>query len=437
MGEYERIRVMWPDHLGIARGKYLPADIAGRGTGHCASVFGLGYDRSVSPAPGSYMLEGLKDVQSNFDPQTLKPGWEDDRTSVAVGHLEFEGEPYPFAARFALQKAIADWQDLGYTPRIGFELEAYVLEPDNTGGWRLQPAPRSYVYGTGATADPTGIIDEIMWVSAASGLKLESVNAEFDESQFELTLQHDEALAAADDAFLFRVMAREIALKRGQDLTFMGKPFNNMSGSGVHVNFSLNGPDGHNAFIDVNASDGLSALARSSLAGLCTHHKAMTALCAPTVNAYRRLRPGEFAGYWANWGYEHRFACNRVPDARGAATRIESRLADGSANIHLAAATVLQAARLGVTEELACPEPLTTDGFEEINTDVSSADNLGDALADLSADSALIQALGADLCANFLFNKGNEWDRYIAAGGNPEPSDQVSEWEISQYLNYH
>ena len=163
----------------------------------------------------------------------------------------------------------------------------------------------------------------------------------------------------------------------------------------------------------------------------------MTAFCAPTVNAYRRLRPGEFAGYWANWGYEHRFAANRVPDARGAATRIESRLADGSANIHLAAAAVLQAARLGVTEELACPEPLTTDGFEEINTDVSSADNLGDALTDLSADSALIAAVGADLCANFLFNKGNEWERYIAAGGSPEPSDQVSEWEISQYLNYH
>ena len=437
MGEYERIRLMWPDHLGIARGKYLPADIADRGTGHCASVFGLGYDRSVSPAPGSYMLEGLKDVRCSFDPQTVRPSWEDDRTAVAVGHLDFEGEPYPFAARFALQKAIADWQDLGYTPQIGFELEAYVLEPDDAGGWRLQAAPRSYVYGTGSTADPTGIIDEIMWVSAASGLRLESVNAEFDESQFELTLQHDDALSAADDAFLFRVMARETALRAGQDLTFLGKPFNDLSGSGLHVNFSLNDTDGQNAFIDVDASDGLSALARGSLAGLCAHHKAMTALCAPTVNAYRRLRPGEFAGYWANWGHEHRFACNRVPDARGAATRIESRLADGSANIHLAAATVLQAARLGVTEELACPEPLTTDGFEEVDTEVSSADNLGDALADLTADPALIEAVGSDLCANFLFNKGSEWDRYIAAGGSPEASDKVTEWEISQYLNYH
>ncbi len=437
MGEYQRIRVMWPDHLGIARGKYLPADIAHLGTGHCASVYGLGYDRSVIPAPGSFMLEGLKDVQARFDPQTLRPGWENDHTEVAVGHLEFEGEPFSYSARHALQKAIADWQQLGYNPRLGFELEAYVLEIDENGGLRLKAAPRSYVYGTGITADPTGVIDEIMTVSAACDLKLESVNAEFDESQFELTLRHDEALRAADDAFLFRVMARETAIKSGYDLTFLGKPLHGLSGSGLHVNVSLDSPDGENAFIDDDAADGLSTLAKGALAGLCAHHKAMTALCAPTVNAYRRLRPGEFAGYWANWGYEHRFAANRVPDARGSATRIESRLADGSANIHLAAATVLQAALLGVTGQLACPDPLTTDGFEELNTDVSSADNLGDALADLAADPALMDAVGADLCANFLFIKHAEWERYTAAGGSGEPSDEPTDWEINEYLNYH
>ncbi len=437
MGEYERVRVLWPDHLGIARGKYLPADIAHLGTGHCASVFGLGYDRSVIPAPGSFMLEGLKDVQARLDPQTLRPSWEDDGTKVAVGHLDFEGKPFSYSARHALQKAIAAWQQLGYNPRIGFELEAYVLEPDGTGGLRLKAAPRSYVYGTGVTADPAGVIDEVMAVSAACGLKLESVNAEFDESQFELTLRHDEALRAADDAFLFRVMAREIAIKSGHDLTFLGKPLHGLSGSGLHVNISLDGPDDQNAFVDDGAADGLSALAKGALAGLCAHHRAMTALCAPTVNAYRRLRPGEFAGYWANWGYEHRFAANRVPDVRGPATRIESRLADGSANIHLAAATVLQAALLGVTAQLECPDPLTTDGFEEINTDVSSADNLHDALTYLADDSALMNAVGADLCANFLFIKHAEWDRYAAAGGSCEPSDNPTEWEIAEYLNYH
>ena len=116
--------------------------------------------------------------------------------------------------------------------------------------------------------------------------------------------------------------------------------------------------------------------------------------------------------------------------------RLRSR-SDGSANIHLAAATVLQAALLGVTGQLECPEPLTTDGFEVINTDVSSADNLHDALTDLAEDSALMNAVGADLCANFLFIKHAEWDRYAAAGGSGEPSDNPTEWEITQYLNYH
>ena len=98
---------------------------------------------------------------------------------------------------------------------------------------------------------------------------------------------------------------------------------------------------------------------------------------------------------------------------------------------------MLQAALLGVTEQLNCPDPLTTDGFEEINTDVSSADNLHDALTDLADDSVLMNAVGADLCDNFLFIKHAEWERYIAGGGSPEPSDEASDWEINEYLNYH
>ena len=84
MTTYDRYRVLWPDHLGLARGKYLPARIAAKGTGHCASAFALGYDRSLVPAPGSYLLEGLKDVWATMDPDTIKPSWEDDRTAVAV-----------------------------------------------------------------------------------------------------------------------------------------------------------------------------------------------------------------------------------------------------------------------------------------------------------------------------------------------------------------
>ncbi len=436
-GVYDRIRVMWPDHLGLPRGKYLPARLAHKGTNHCVSTFALGYDRSMVPAPGSYLLEGLRDALSTFDPAQVHPGWEDDRTGVAVGHLTMEGEPYPYSARHALQQAIAAWEALGYRAKVGIELEAYVLEPDGDGGWKRWETPRSMVYGTGRFSDPTGVIDDIMRSAEASGFLVESINAEFDESQFELTLEYDDALRAADDAFLFRVLAREVAIDHGLDLTFLGKPFTELSGTGVHVNFSLNDSSGANAFNDSSADDGLSALAKSCLAGLVTHHTGMAALCAPTVNAYRRLQPGQINGYWANWGLEHRGAAYRVPAARGNATRIESRLADGAVNIHLAVATVLQAARLGVVDDLPCPAPLTTDGFEELNTDVHVAANLAGALEDLKADERLIEAVGADLVANFLVNKEAEWERYLAAVGEDHPGPEVTAWELNEYLMYH
>ncbi|MGI9622167.1 MAG: glutamine synthetase family protein [Acidimicrobiales bacterium] len=437
MSEYDRIRVMWPDHLGIPRGKYLPAHLAPKGTAHCVTTFALGYDRSMIPAPGSYLLEGLKDVISSFDPDEVHPGWEDDRTGVAVGHLDFEGEPYTFSARYALQKAIADWQALGYTPQVGLELEAYVLEPDGDGAWKQWETPRSFVYATGRAADPTGLIDDIMRTAWASGFRLESINGEFDESQFELTFEYDEALSAADDAFLFRVLARETAMKHGLDLTFLGKPFAGISGSGVHVNFSLLDADGNNAFADTAAADGLSALAKAALAGLVHHHQGLTALCAPTVNSYRRLQPAELNGYWANWGYEHRCAGNRVPDARGSGTRIESRLCDGAVNTHLGIAAVLQAARLGLVDELDCPDPLVTDGFEEVNTDIASAPSLAVALEHLIADTALVDAVGSDLCANFIANKEAEWERYIGTVGEDAGGGEVTDWEINEYLMYH
>lgn len=437
MSEYDRIRVLWPDHLGIARGKYLPIRLAERGTNHCVSTFALGYDRSMIPAPGSYLLEGLRDVKATFDMADVRPGWEDDRTGVVVGQLEMDGEPYTFAARHALQRAVADWGGLGMRPKVGLELEAYVLEPDGEEGWRQWRTPRSYVYGTGKAVDPVGVIDNIMRTAEACGLPVESINGEFDESQFEMTLEYDDALKAADDAFVFRVLAREIALDHGLDLTFMGKPFPGISGSGVHVNFSFLDADGANALADHESADGLSTLAKQCLAGLVTHHQAMTALLAPTVNAYRRLQPGELNGYWANWGFEHRCAGNRVPSVGGEATRIESRLGDGSANLHTAVATVLQAARLGVSDQLDCPDPLTTDGFEEVNTDVASAGSLAEALAHLEADTALVEAVGADLVANFLANKHAEWQRYLAAVGEDKGPEEITEWELNEYLPYH
>ena len=49
------------------------------------------------------------------------------------------------------------------------------------------------------------------------------------------------------------------------------------------------------------------------------------------------------------------------------------------------------------------------------------------------------------MCANFVFNKREEWGRYLAAAGDEVVADwdaidgtePLSQWELKQYLPYH
>jgi glutamine synthetase len=124
-------------------------------------------------------------------------------------------------------------------------------------------------------------------------------------------------------------------------IAFLGRPFNDRGGNGRHLNLSLKDSEGSNLFYDLDDNNNLSQLARHTIAGLLAHHEALTAICAPTVNSYKRLFSGQLSGYWANWGYDHRSVAVRVPSDRGNGTGIESRLADGSANPYLATAALL------------------------------------------------------------------------------------------------
>lgn len=435
--DYKRVRILWPDHLGLARGKYLPPSLAEKGSAFCVTTFAMSQDRDLIPAPGGSLLDGLKDVHGAPVMSTVRPSWEDEHTCVVVADLSLHGEPYGVSSRSALQRALDDWAELGYTAKVGIELEGYLLEPDGEGGWKKYSNPRSLVYGTGPLGDPSGFFDEVLFTAIECGFLVESANVEFDESQFEFTLRYDDAMTAADDTFIFRTMVREIAIKRGLDFTFLGKPFPAVSGSGVHVNFSLWDADGNPALADESDEHGMSDLARQCVAGLVTHHNALTALCAPNINSYRRLQPGSLAGCWANWGVDHRNVTNRIPAEGGNAMRIESRLGDGAMNIHLGVAAVLQAARLAVVNEYPVTAAYEGDGFEDGGEGVGrSATSLSAALDDLEGDAPFTEAVGQLLVDNFVANKRHEAERFEATGETIE-GDELSQFELDMYLPYH
>ena len=427
MTDYKRLRLIYADHLGLARGKYQPAATAAHGEARfCMTAYGLTFNRELLPVEGSGLLTGLPDMVGHFSAEDVRPGWEPD-TGVAIVDLQHKGEPVAVNGRNALIRALAAYAEIGIKVKVGIELEAFVFEPDETGRWVPYNTPGAYVYGAGPAVDPKGLIDQVWRQAESCGIELESFNSEFDWPQFEMTLRYDDALEAVDQLFLFKTMAKEIYAKNGHLLSFMPKPLSDRGGSGMHINFSFEDADGNNVINDSSADDGLSKLCKQAIAGLVHHHEGLACLLAPTVNSYRRLMPASLSGYWANWGYDHRGATTRIPDERGGGARIEYRMADCSANPYTAVAATLQAALLGITHEYPLPAAETLDCLESQSTTRHTPDNLGAALKALIADTSLAEVVGQALVDNHIGIKSKEWEDFLA---------HTTDWELDYYLKF-
>ena len=430
----KRLRLLYPDIHGLERGKYLFGSVAESGhAAFCIGVYPLTHDREILEVPNTQFDIGLPDIDVHLDRDSLRHSWEPE-TVIGIGDATRGGEPVPIDPRRVLRKAVEAWRALGLEPQISFELEFYLMEHDGGAGWRPISLPGHRVYGTGTAVDPTGCVDAMVTTALACGFNVETWNSEYDEAAFEVNIRYDDALRAADDAFIFRLLIREIAEHHGKLATFLGRPLNDRGGSGMHVNFSFRRDDGSNAFHDPNDPEGLSDLARQCAAGVLEHHAGMAAIMAPHVNAYKRLQPDMLNGYWANWGHDDRSVTVRVPPARGEATRLEQRTADAAANPYLVGAAVLHAARFGVEDqmELKPPQPIGGDP----DTDVGIPANLSAALDALNGDERLVAAMGPELVEAFTILKRGEWDRYMGAS-NDTDTTEVTDWELRYYLPFH
>ena len=84
----------------------------------------------------------------------------------------------------------------------------------------------------------------------------------------------------------------------------------------MHVNMSLKGKDGKNAFFDENDPLQLSEQAYSFIAGIMAHIKGMAAVTNPLVNSYKRLVPGYEAPVHIAWSAQNRSPLIRIPTSR-------------------------------------------------------------------------------------------------------------------------
>lgn len=429
--EVRFVFAQFTDIHGAAKGKLIPlahlGDIVSPGAGFSGpSIWGTGLPRN-GPRSEYY---GRADL-STLQPMPWLPGY----ARVALdGHVA--GEPLDACPRQVLRKQVERLAARGWTLNAGLEPEFFLLQkgPD---GYDAEAADtlEKPSYDTKSLLRRRAFLEKLTASLDQCGLGVFQIDHEDATGQFEVNYKYADALKAADNFMLFKMAAHHIAEEESMLFSMMPKPFADRPGSGLHFHLSLADYDGKPVF----ASDedgrglGLSPLAYHFMAGLLRHAPTLTALCAPTVNSYKRLMCGQslsgtswapaFIGYGDN---------NRTVVARVVYQRIEWRLPDSSANPYLALAGVIAAGLDGIENKLEAPDPVNHDVYEM--SDAQRAElglkllpqNLGEAAAALKADTVLAAALGENLVKEFVALKSAEWIEY---------SQHVSAWETKRYLD--
>ena len=337
----------------------------------------------------------------------------------------FEGDP-----RYALKKAVADAESMGYRFDVGPECEFFLFNQDEDGQPTTMSTERAGYFDLGPVDLGENARRDMVLTLEEMGYDIESSHHEIAPGQHEIDFEYSEAMETADKVMTFKTAVRTIAKRHGLHATFMPKPRAGVNGSGMHVNMMLM-KDGKNVFTDKNDELGLSKEAYQFMAGIFAHIKGMTAICNPLVNSYKRLAPGFEAPSDITWSSRQRTALIRVPQNVEGGTRLELRSPDASSNPYLVLALCLAAGLDGIEKQMELSaelkrsiRKLNKKEKEEMGIN-SLPENLNDALNEFHADELVKEVLGKDFTKYYLKAKKEEWLEYM---------EQVSEWELEQYL---
>ncbi len=427
------LRVIYADIIGTVRSKDLLVSeldkISHGGPAFCRGVWVTTTQGGVLDG-ADVLSNGLEDFISQIVPGSWRAlPWEPGVAFVVAGANDPDGTPSSLSPRVLLERIMGEYATLGLTPIVGPELEFYIADRTEDGGYRRAITQPGRVYTTGATVDPKGTFLHLLRMLDRLRIGVFAGNHEFSPSQYEINIWHGEALDACDRTFMLKAGVKDVIARLGQAATFAGKPWGDEGGSGFHLHMSLVNAAGDNLMHEGND---LSPLAKYMIAGIVHHAAALTAFCNPTINAFKRLGPDTLAPYRANWGYDNRSAMLRIPPERGGGTRLEMRLGDGAANAYLMTAALLAAGLDGIRRELACPPAAIGYSYEDESQAVLPM-TLGAALDALRADDELIALLGGPLVDVFEVMKRDEIERYTAEVDDPT-TREVTDWEVREYF---
>lgn len=304
---------------------------------------GIAFDASAIDGFGG---DVRSDLLLHPDPDTLTQlPWRPRDGGVAHMFCDIarpDGTPFDGDTRFLLKQAVREAGNLGYTFRIGSEIEFYLFRQDETGAPTKIPYDDAGYMDIAPADRGENVRREICLTLERMGILPEASHHESGPGQNEIDFRHADPLAAADNAVTFQAVVRTIAAQYGLWADFSPRPLPDRDGSGMHINLSASAP-------------GRPDPTPQLIAGLLDRIRAMTLFLNPTENSYERLGRDKAPGF-VTWSRENRAQLIRLPAAAGPFRRLELRSPDPSANPYLAFALVLRAGTEGIAQRKTPPD---------------------------------------------------------------------------------
>ncbi|WP_311258461.1 glutamine synthetase family protein [Microbacterium sp. WCS2018Hpa-9] len=436
------IKIGAPDIDGLWRGKRLSAQYFVEsafqaGTNICNILFGWDIqDASIPNLTFTGWHSGYPDVNLRPDLTTLRtvPG-EPGVASVICDIYQPDGTPLALSPRGVLRRVLDRAKSLGYEPVCAYEFEFYLFEgtPRELArrGWRdLEPiSSGNHTYNMYRDSGTEYVIGLIRDRLAEQGVFIEASNSEHGAGQFEVNIHYGDTLRAADSALILKHTVKEIAAAHGLTASFMAKIRPDQAGSSGHVHQSLvSVEDGDALFANPENPIELSEIGQAYLAGLVAGARDFTALYLPTINSYKRVEGGQWAGSSATWGLDNRTVAIRSIPSAGPAARVENRVPGADANPYLVLAANVAAGLSGIERKLTPPPAVTGNAYEQDDDASPRLPHSLEAATEVFAESALAKEyFGEDFVQHFAETRRWEVRQF---------QKTVTEWETARYLEH-
>ena len=253
-----------------------------------------------------------------------------------------DGTPFECDTRALLKRAAAEAAGKGAVFTFGPEMEFYLFKNDIQGEPTKIPHDQAGYMDIAPEDKGETVRREICLMMEEMGILPESSHHEEGPGQNEIDFRYAGAVAAADNAVIFKSIVRTAAARNGLTADFSPKPLKDKAGSGMHVNFAVRCRSGEDCM-------------SMAIAGIMDRIEGITAFLNPCPDSYERLGGSKAPGY-VSWSSQNRSQLIRIPAAEGEFKRAELRSPDPEANPYLAFALLIYAGLEGIEKKMQLPE---------------------------------------------------------------------------------